>query len=176
VSHVDPEVLTLIALGEEAGGPDARAHLARCAHCADELRALASVVHLSRQAEDAGGLVSPPAAVWGRIVAHPDVQTGHDPAADGNDDPEPEPGGSAAGRPRGWGARRRSAVAAVAGVLAGLIIGACAAAIAHIGHQEAPVTQVVGTSALRPLPQFPQWQTAGGSAIWSAAQAACSST
>jgi hypothetical protein len=165
VSHVDPEVLALIALGEEAGGPDARVHLAQCAYCADELCALASVVHLTRQAGDAGRLVSPPAAVWSRIVAHPDVQTGQDPAADRVDDPEPEPGGSAAGRSRGWGAWRRPAVAAAAGVLAGLIIGAGAAAIAHIGHQEGPVIQVVGTSALRPLPQFPQWQTASGSAV-----------
>jgi hypothetical protein len=54
---------------------------------------------------------------------------------------------------------------AVAGVLVGLIVGVGGAAIAHIGHQEAPVTQVVGTSALRPLPQFPQWQAASGSAV-----------
>jgi hypothetical protein len=46
-----------------------------------------------------------------------------------------------------------------------LIIGIGGAAITHIGHQQAPVTHVVGTSALRPLPQFPQWQAASGSAV-----------
>jgi Anti-sigma-K factor rskA len=166
VPHIDPGVLALLALGEEAGRPDARAHLAQCGHCADELRALTSVVHLSRQAGDAGGLVSPPAAVWSRIVAHPDVQTGPDLAAATDGDLEPEPRGRAPGRPRGWGAwRRRPAVAAVAGVLAGLIIGAGAVVAAQAGPQTAPVTRAAAASTLRPLPQFPQWQAAGGSAV-----------
>jgi Anti-sigma-K factor rskA len=166
VSHVDPEVLALIALGEQAGAPDARAHLAQCAHCAGELRSLASVVTVARQGDDAGGLVTPPAALWHRIAAHPDAQAGPGPAAAADGEPEPEPGRSATRPRRGRPAwRRRPAAVAVAGVIAGLIIGAGGAAIAHIGHQEAPAPQVVGASALRPLPQFPQWQAASGSAV-----------
>jgi Anti-sigma-K factor rskA len=165
VSHVDPEVLALIGLGEEAGTVDARAHLAQCPHCAGELRALASVAHLARQAEDAGRLVSPPAALWSRIAAQPDVQAGPGTALAGGDG-RPEPDGSAAGPQHGWRAwRRRPAAAAVAGVLAGLIIGVGGAAIAHIRHQTAQVTHVVASSALHPLPQFPQWQAASGSAV-----------
>src|SRR5690349_3502681 len=76
VSHVDPEVLALIALGEEAGGPDAHAHLARCAHCAHELHTLASVVTVARQGGDGGRLDNPPPTLWSRIAAHPDVRTG----------------------------------------------------------------------------------------------------
>lgn len=165
MSHVDPEILALIALGEQADTPEARAHLGQCTHCADELRALASVVLLSRQAEDAGRLVSPPPALWDRIVAHPGFQAGQDLAAAGDDDPEPEPGGSAVGLPRGRGRWHRPAVAAATGVLVGMIIGAGGTFVIHIGHEEAPVTHVVGTSALRPLPQFPQWRTASGSAV-----------
>jgi Anti-sigma-K factor rskA len=166
VSHVDPEVLALIALGEEAGLPDARAHLSQCPHCAHDLHALASVVAVARQAGDGGRLASPPPALWSRIAAHPDVRAGQDAAVAGDDEPAPEPGGSAMGPRRGWPAwRHRPAVAAVAGVVVGLIIGVGASAIAQIGHQPALVTHVVRASALRPLPQFPQWQAASGSAV-----------
>jgi hypothetical protein len=166
VSHVDPEVLALIALGEEAGTPDALAHLAQCPHCTGELRALASVVHLARQAPDADGLVSPPAALWSRIAAHPDVQARPGLAPAGDDQPEPGPGARAAGSGRGWRAwLRRPAAAAAVGVLAGLIIGVGGAAVANPGQQGATATHVVGSSALRPLPQFPRWQTASGRAV-----------
>jgi hypothetical protein len=165
VSHVDPEVLALIALGEETGSPDVRAHLARCAHCAHELQALASVVTVARQAGDGGRLENPPPALWGRIAAHPDLRTGPGLAVAGGDERRPEPDDMAAPQ-RGWTAwRRRPAAAAVAGVLTGLIIGAGGAAIAHIGHQPTPAAHMAGTSALRPLPQFPQWQAASGSAF-----------
>jgi hypothetical protein len=157
VSHVDPEILALVALGEEAGPPDARAHLAQCPYCTGELRALASVVHRARQAQDADRPVSPPAALWSRIAAHPDVQAGPGPAG---------PSAGAARSGRGWRAwLRRPAVAAVGGVLAGLIIGVGGAAVANLGHPGATAAQVVGSSALRPLPQFPQWQTASGRVV-----------
>src|SRR6185503_13560534 len=116
VSHIDPEVLALIALGEEAEGPDARAHLARCPHCAHELRALVSVVTVAQQAGDSGALESPPPALWSRV----------------------------AGLRRRRPAWRRPAAAAVVGVVAGLIIGAGGAAIIHIGQQQAPVIHVMG--------------------------------
>jgi len=164
VSHIDPEVLALIALGEEAEGPDARAHLARCPHCAHELRALVSVVTVAQQAGDSGALESPPPALWSRVAAHPDVRAGQGPTMAGGHEPGPEPGG-AAGLRRRRPAWRRPAAAAVVGVVAGLIIGTGGAAIIHIGQQQAPVIHVMGTSALRPLPQFPQWQAASGSAV-----------
>jgi Anti-sigma-K factor rskA len=167
VSHVDPEVLTLIALGEQADTPDARTHLAQCAHCQEELRALAEVVLLARQADDAGTLVSPPPQLWDRIAADTETQAG--PGLDVAHEGDVQPRGSVHPRRtrRGWdgGWRRRPAVVAVAGAVAGLIIGVGGVAIAHVGHQQAPVSQVVGRSALRPLPEFPQWQAASGNAV-----------
>jgi len=163
VSHVDPEVLALIALGEDAGGPAARAHLAQCAHCAHELQALSSVVTVARQTGDNGRLDNPPPTLWSRIAAHPDVRAGQGPAMTGSGEPGPEPGGTAGPRRRRPAWRRPAA--AVAAVVAGLIIGIGGTAIAHMGHQRAPVIHVVGTSALRPLPQFPQWQAASGNAV-----------
>ena len=166
MSHVDPEVLALIALGEQAGPPDAHAHLAHCAHCAHELRSLSSVVTVARQTGSADRLVSPPAALWHRIAAHADAHAGPALAAAADREAEAEPAHSDTGPRRGRPAwRRRPAAVAVAGLLAGLVIGVGGTAMAHIGHQEAPVTRVVGTSALRPLPQFPQWQAAAGSAV-----------
>jgi hypothetical protein len=113
VSHIDPEVLALIALGEEAEGPDARAHLARCPHCAHELRALVSVVTVAQQAGDSGALESPPPALWSRVAAHPDVRAGQGPTMAGGHEPGPEPCGAAdlpgaARPPRRWWALSRA--------------------------------------------------------------------
>ena len=175
MSHVDPEVLALIALGEEAGTPDALAHLAQCPHCTGELRALASVVHLARQAPDTDGLVSPPAALWSRIAAHPDVQAGPGPVRATDDQPEPGPGARAAGSGRGWRAwlRRPAAVAAV-GVLAGLIIGVGGAAVANPGSRgpRLPTRWEAARCARWPSSRGGRRPAAGPS--WNAAQLACS--
>jgi hypothetical protein len=62
------------------------------------------------------------------------------------------------------GRRRRRLAAGLAGLAAGLIIGiAGTAGIVHL--TQAPATRVVAEIALRPLPQFPQWQDAAGTAV-----------
>ncbi len=66
-THVDDDVLALLALGEDAGTPDERAHLALCERCAGEVAALSEVVGLARAADTE--MVAPGPQVWERIAA-----------------------------------------------------------------------------------------------------------
>jgi hypothetical protein len=166
-----------MALGEQHQSALDAAHLAQCPDCRLELDRLTRVVELGR--EGPVSLEQPPAVVWERIAA----AVGQDQTAPPEgallavSPPENDrAGANGSGRGNhitsGRGvaqrgqvpARRRRVGRAVAGVAAGLIIG--------IGGTVA-VTQLTGTSAsqvvaeiaLRPLPQFPQWQAATGSAV-----------
>src|ERR1022692_2071682 len=49
VSHIDPEVLALRALGETAGTHADDAHLSGCAHCQAEFDKFAEVVTIARR-------------------------------------------------------------------------------------------------------------------------------
>ncbi|MGO9504374.1 MAG: anti-sigma factor [Streptosporangiaceae bacterium] len=75
MSHSDPEVLALRALGEDAGTAEDQAHLAQCARCDAELRQLAALVTVARSAEPDSPLEVPPPAVWTRIAAAKGVST-----------------------------------------------------------------------------------------------------
>ena len=69
--------------------------------------------------------------------------------------------------PAGRGARarrRRRLVTALAGLAAGLIIGIGGTA-GVVQLTKAPATHVVAQIQLNPLPQFPQWQGASGTAV-----------
>ena len=68
MSHTDPEVLALRALGETAGAHADDAHLAGCAHCQAELDKFAEVVAIARRDQGADKLLSPPTQVWARIT------------------------------------------------------------------------------------------------------------
>ncbi len=69
MSHTDPEILALRALGEEAGTADDAEHAGRCAHCRAELARLTEVVRLARDAGPGETLETPPPQVWDRIAA-----------------------------------------------------------------------------------------------------------
>ena len=68
--HPSPDVLALLALGEEAGTPEERAHIESCPECRAEIADLSRAVAAGREgrAED-GGLVTPPDRVWHAIRA-----------------------------------------------------------------------------------------------------------
>jgi Anti-sigma-K factor rskA len=166
MSHLDPELAALIALGEDAG--PGREHLAGCAACQAQVDELAAVVAVARD-DGALSLAQPPPELWDRIAA----AAGLDAAA-----PEPavrapvtaqHPVRELAGRPRpgklaGPWWRRRPLAAGLAGAAAGLIIGIGGAAGIHELTRPAAAT-VVATIPLRPLAQFPQWQGAHGTAV-----------
>jgi Anti-sigma-K factor rskA len=69
VSHTDPMILALRALGEAAGTSTDAEHAQTCAHCRRELARLTEVVDLARDGGPVESLEQPPPAVWDRIAA-----------------------------------------------------------------------------------------------------------
>ncbi len=187
MAHIDPDLLALLALGEDAAAED-RAHLASCPECATELRQLTKVVSVTRSGPDLRALDTPPPGLWSRVAAAAGVDaapaplttpvTAPAPQAGRNGRPEtgagpvpgPGPGLVPAGEPAPPGAarpawwRRRPLLTAAAGLVAGLLIGAGGAAGIH-QLTAGPATHVVASIPLRPLAQFPQWQAARGTAV-----------
>jgi len=193
VSHTDPEVLALRALGETTGNPADDEHIATCPHCRTELTRLAEVVALAREDSNGAHLDRPAPAVWERIAAatgveaapaaarpaadmgveapaaaaRPAADTAKDagqPGSTGTGENADEPGSTPpAGRSPGRTWRRGRLAVGVAGLAAGLVIGIGATAgIAHL--TSSPATSVIARVALRPLPQFPEWSGASGTA------------
>jgi hypothetical protein len=198
VSHTDPEILALTAFGEQAGTAQDAAHLAQCADCQLELERLSRVVEIGR---DHGpvSLEQPPARIWERIAATAGLPEAGQPdgfqsaallpgaapmssngsgrneavVSPGRDAPAVGPadaGSSADAGPGRPGQRRRKLRMAAAGLAAGLIIGiGGTVAVSHL--TASPATQVVAEIQLSPLPQFPQWQGATGTAVLRQTQA-----
>lgn len=72
MQHVDPDVLALLALGEDpqdTASADERAHLSTCPLCADEVAELSAVALAGRALGPEDELVPPAPAVWDRISA-----------------------------------------------------------------------------------------------------------
>jgi Anti-sigma-K factor rskA, C-terminal len=194
VSHTDPEILALRALGETAGTARDAEHAASCARCRAELARLTEVVRLARDTEPGVALQAPPPQVWDRIAAATGVSATLNglapgrPALNGSAAPAepsailgaPAPPASPAtpehsraswlGRRRGAWPRGRLAGAA-AGLAAGLIIGiGGAVGVAQLNQGSGPAAaRVVARIELSPLPQFPQWQGTTGTAVMRAA-------
>ena len=191
MAHIDPDLLALLALGENADD-EASAHLATCPDCREGVRQFAEVVTAARSGPDIVRLEAPPPGLWARVAAAAGVDAvpvpGHGmaslrgeddgalpasgPAPAGPPAPEGKPGRD--GRPgreaspgpaapvRRW--RRRPLASAVAALVAGLIIGAGGALGIH-QLAAAPAAHVVASIPLRPLPQFPEWRSASGTAV-----------
>lgn len=66
MQHLDPESLSLLALGEELGD-DAAEHLRSCAGCAAEYASLRRAVVAAKPGPDAAALESPGPQVWAGI-------------------------------------------------------------------------------------------------------------
>lgn len=71
-SHLDPEVLALLALGETPGTADhfitAQRHLESCADCRADLESLSAVSVAARRITADDALVPPPASVWQAVT------------------------------------------------------------------------------------------------------------
>jgi hypothetical protein len=192
VSHTDPEILALRALGETAGAARDDEHAQTCVRCRAELARLTELVGLARAGGPAGPLQAPPPRVWDQIAAV--VANGTAPSAvpagpsgsdqrevngaghrtsdgsspaSGEERPAPAAGWPAAAGPQHGarhGTRRRKLVTVLAGLAAGLIIGIGGTA-GVVQLTRAPATRVVAQIELYPLPQFPQWRDASGTAV-----------
>jgi Anti-sigma-K factor rskA len=177
VSHTDPAILALRAFGETAGTAGDDAHAAACARCRDELARLSGLVALARQGGAGENLETPPPEVWQRVAAA---------VGDGTASPleAPRPGSFAArpaagaGQVTGYAERigrharqgvragwRHGRLASVlAGLAAGLVIGIAGTA-GLVELNRAPPARVIARVELRPLPEFPQWRGASGTAV-----------
>ena len=65
--HTDPELLSLLALGEQVGTDEDRIHAQTCPTCASELSELHRLVVLGRSAGTDTELTAPHPRVWARI-------------------------------------------------------------------------------------------------------------
>lgn len=68
MSHLEPEILALMAMGESVASPEDRAHIEDCPECLSELSHLRHAVTVGRATLDVGELETPDAAVWSRIA------------------------------------------------------------------------------------------------------------
>ncbi|MBW4031677.1 MAG: anti-sigma factor [Acidobacteria bacterium] len=66
--HADPELLALIAMGEQISDVDVLDHLAGCPDCRVELAHLSHAATLGRSTLGAGELFTPNARVWARVT------------------------------------------------------------------------------------------------------------
>jgi hypothetical protein len=176
VSHIDPVILALRALGETAGTAQDDDHAQTCLHCRHEQGRLTEIVGLARQPGQAEHLEQPPPAVWDRIAAavgngtvSPATVGPRETVASSNGHHEPANDSAAktgvgARWSTGAGGRRRRLVTVLAGLAAGLIIGVGGTA-GVVQLTKAPATRVVAQIELSPLPAFPQWQGATGTAV-----------
>ena len=74
MSHVDPDIIALIALGESALPSDLE-HVRICVQCQGELDELTAIASSARSITPADRPVSPPAQVWDRIEAELGLET-----------------------------------------------------------------------------------------------------
>jgi anti-sigma-K factor RskA len=144
--HVDPEVLALLALGEDAESLKDREHLADCAQCRGDLANLSRAAVVGRTTLDEGELVAPPARVWSRISAALELPADLLPSAPVTDLDV------ARRRRRPWMALAAAAAAAV------LVVGA----VTTWNLTRTPPPTVLATAALDP---FPGWADAAGEAV-----------
>ena len=166
--HTDPTILALMALGESAGSARDDEHVAGCPDCRAELTRLAELVQLARQSGPGEPLLQPPPQVWERIAAAAgDGAVAREMPRLAEADSPGRPAAAKPAGPRPSRARRRGRLAAaLAGLAAGLVIGiGGTAGVAQLIRSPAPATRIVAQIELRPLPQFPQWQNASGTAV-----------
>ncbi|WP_019178847.1 anti-sigma factor domain-containing protein [Microbacterium yannicii] len=67
MSHLDPEQLALVAMGEAVATDEERAHLASCPACTAEVAEMTHAAVVARSTIDEGVLEAPSSRVWGRI-------------------------------------------------------------------------------------------------------------
>lgn len=80
--HTDPELLSLLALGERVGTGDERRHTQSCPQCAAELAALQGLATLGRSASGETTLATPGPQVWARICHELDFDLTRMPTTD----------------------------------------------------------------------------------------------
>lgn len=149
MSHVDPEALALLALGESATDPGdgihaAEAHLADCPECRESLAQLVAVTRIGRESLSLAPLTAPAPEVWSRIAAELGLHRG-----------------ATAPRPTAVaGARWRRALPLLAAAAAVVLVAGAGVTAWRLLRPVPPT--VVATATLDP---FPDWTAASGTAV-----------
>jgi hypothetical protein len=166
VPHCDPEVLSLRALGEQAGTAADDEHLRGCPTCQAELDELRAVVNTGRSITAEDHPVAPPDRVWDRISEelglsaeggeHPPL-TALPPLEPDRPQPQPQPAAERQAEvtplPGSWMRRRTAALLAAAAAILGLTVGGGLALLLGDDGQRSPGTgQVIAQASLQPLP------------------------
>lgn len=167
MSHLDPEQLALLALGEPVASDDERAHLAACPACAAEVKEMAHAAMVARTTMEEGALEQPSAEVWARI--HDDLSLSPDVAADPLGAQAPAPVAPAAVGPDAAGpgaegsgrVRQRRSSGRVWALAASLVLVAAGGAIAWTLVSSNLASTPVATAELE---AFPDHQGAAGTA------------
>lgn len=151
MSHLDPEQLALLALGEPVASDDDRAHLAACPACAAEVQEMAHAATVARTTMEEGALEQPSGEVWTRI--REELSLGAEVAVDPFAAPDSAPADPTLSAPardrRGWSSRRLWTLAAsLALVVAG---GSIAWALVSSNLSPTPVA----TAELEAFPGHP---------------------
>jgi len=170
--HTNPEVLALLALGEEAGSPAERSHVPNCPACAEEVAELAGIADIGRSSTMPEPMTAPSPEVWKRISAELGFDTPGNlmldrAARDQTDDLEasakvrsistarrngsvPAP---AARKARGASSTRRFVSLALAAGVA-LVVG-IGVGIGYERNIAGPQDRVIAQAQLKATPQFP---------------------
>lgn len=157
MAHLDPELLALLALGEDAASAEDRLHLAGCPGCRAQLIGLARPVAATRSTEEP--LAVPGPRVWTGIAEA--LRLDPSLAADPLGAPVPRPVPARPGRPVRRSPVRRfrpAVIAAVAAAAVVIVTGGVA-----IGLLSArPEAQRIAIATLQALPG---WQGRTGTAV-----------
>jgi anti-sigma-K factor RskA len=176
--HTNPEVLALVALGEQVATQAEHDHILTCPACSEEVAELARIADVGRSSAMPESMSAPSPQVWERIQAELGFRvsgsvvdaTGR--ARPGSAPPGAEPSAAtvtelaprrdasaASGPPRRTSAARRFLALAVAAALA-LIVG-IGIGIGYEQRVTRPEDRVIASAQLAPLPA---WDGASGTA------------
>lgn len=156
MSHLDPEVAALLAMGDPPSDEDLR-HLDECPDCAAEVASFARAVAAGRATRSGQTLLTPPDRVWDSIraeLALPEEST----------EVEPSPALSEApsSQARHVAPRRRAGRRSVWVVLAGAAAATAVIVAVWVGGGIVPRAEIISEARLE---GFPTWEGASGEAL-----------
>ena len=144
-SHLDPEVIALLALGETPGTGDdfitAQRHLGSCTECRSEVGSFSDIASAARKVTSADVLVAAPNSVWSRIT---DELEGPAPSLPATAQPTPLLAMSPPRRSSQW-------VSVAAAACVGLVVGSGVMYAATSSQRSTVAPTIVAEAALAPL-------------------------
>lgn len=159
MSHLDPEQLALLALGEPVASDAERAHLDACADCRREIAALTHAASVGRATVDDAELELPRTLVWDRIHHELHLDTAHasDPLRpSGTPAPAPDPARAPAPDPaRARSSRHRAASRRVWWTLAASVAVIAAVGVGTWAAVSSAQPTTIATATLDPFPDHP---------------------